>query len=208
MKANLRDIIRYLVYNATYPPTKTSLIKLVYMADYYHTKAYGVQLTDCEYQLRRYGAVCFAIPDTAREIPPEELKKTVILYPNGYGIIYEPGSECKRQFGLTSEQRQILDLVIAKHSGQSLPELKKAHYETEPMQKVRKNGEKLDMTVTKRSQKIGENARIKGLQSRISKMNIRTSGAPEECAEHYKTMMSTLALARKRANTVRIGGDK
>ncbi len=207
MKADLREVIRYLVYNAKYPPTKTSLIKLVYMSDYYHWQAYGEQLTSCEYRLQRYGAVCFAISDTANEIAGKDLKQTIILYPNAYQIMYERMPESNLQFDLTPEQREILDAVIERHSGQSLPVLKKVHYDTEPMQKAKQRGEKLDMTTIKRIPRVKDNSRIRALQNHISKLDRRTAGSPEERAEHYLAVMSSMALARKRANTVVLQGD-
>ena len=201
MKAALREVIQYLVNNAKYPPTKTSLIKLVYMTDYYHWQLYGEQLTDCEYRLQHYGAVCFDIPDTAAEIDGSDLEVKTILYPSAYQIIYEHVEKPVSQINLPPEQREILDVVIARHSGQSLPELKKAHYETEPMQNVKQIGERLNMNFTKRVARTKNNAQFKALQDHISKMKLTTSGSPEDRVAHYKTIMAAMDPARKRANT-------
>lgn len=201
MKAVLREVIQYLVDNAKYPPTKTSLIKLVYLADYYHWELYGEQLTDCKYELQHYGAVCFGIPDTAAEMDGSDLKIKTILYPSAYQIMYEHVEKPVSQITLSSGQREILDVVIARHSGQSLPELKKAHYETEPMQNVKQIGERLNMNFIKRVVRTKDNAQFKALQDHISKMKLMTSGSPEDRVTHYQTIMATMDPARKRANT-------
>lgn len=207
MSADLKEVIRYLVHNAKNPPTKTSLIKLVYMADYYHWRLYGEQLTECEYRLQHYGAVCFDIPDTAREMDGEELTIKQIIYGNGFGWIYEPGPKAGSPFRLSARQKDILDLVVTRHSVQTLPMLKKAHYETEPMQKVEKGG-RLDMTTIKRIPAIGNREGLKALQDRISKMDLKVSGSPEKRAELCEDVMSSLELARKRATTAAISGEK
>lgn len=200
MKSALREVIQYLVNNAKYPPTKTSLIKLVYLTDYYYWQLYGEQLTDCKYQLQHYGAVCFDIPDTASKMDGSTLKIKTILYPSAYQIMYER-TEKPTQTNLTTEQREILDVVIARHSGQSLPILKKAHYETEPMQNVKQKGERLNMNSIKRTAITKNSVQIKALQNRISKMKLSTSGSPEKRFAHYKSIMAAMAPTRKRANT-------
>lgn len=200
MKSALREVIQYLVNNAKYPPTKTSLIKLVYLTDYYYWQLYGEQLTDCKYQLQHYGAVCFDIPDTASKMDGSALKIKTILYPSAYQIMYER-TEKPTQTNLTTEQREILDVVIARHSGQSLPILKKAHYETEPMQNVKQKGERLSMNSIKRTALTKNSVQIKALQNRISKMKLSTSGSPEKRFAHYKSIMAAMAPTRKRANT-------
>lgn len=182
------------------PPTKTSLIKLVYLTDYYYWQLYGEQLTDCKYQLQHYGAVCFDIPDTASKMDGSALKIKTILYPSAYQIMYER-TEKPTQTNLTTEQREILDVVIARHSGQSLPILKKAHYETEPMQNVKQKGERLNMNSIKRTAITKNSVQIKALQSHISKMKLTTSGSPEKRFAHYKSIMAAMAPTRKRANT-------
>lgn len=200
MKSALREVIQYLVNNAKYPPTKTSLIKLVYLTDYYYWQLYGEQLTDCKYQLQHYGAVCFDIPDTASKMDGSALKIKTILYPSAYQIMYER-TEKPPQTNLTTKQREILDVVIARHSGQSLPILKKAHYETEPMQNVKQKGERLNMNSIKRTAITKNSVQIKALQNRISKMKLSTSGSPEKRFAHYKSIMAAMAPTRKRANT-------
>lgn len=207
MKDTLRKAIQYLVSNARYPPMKTSLIKLVYMADYYHWQAYGCQLTDCEYCLGRYGAICFDIPDTAWEMNGKELKITTILYPSAYQIMYERIPEVGLPANLTSEQKEILDTVIERHSWQSLPILKKAHYETEPMKNAKNIGDNLDMSTIKQIPRTKNNSRIKALQHHIAEMNLETAGSPEERSQHYVNLMTGLAQARKRANTARLLGE-
>jgi len=201
MKTALRDVIQYLINNAKYPPTKTSLIKLIYMADYYHWQVYGKQLTNCEYELQSYGAVCFDIPDTAEKMDGSDLKVKTILYPSAYQIMYEQMEKPASQINMSHEQRDILDAVIARHSGQSLPELKKAHYETEPMQNVKQKGERLNMNSIKRIVRTKNSTPIKALQDHIMNMKLTTTGSPENRTAHYKTIMSAMAPARKRANT-------
>ena len=201
MKAALREVIQYLVNNAKYPPTKTSLIKLVYMTDYYHWQVYGEQLTNCEYNLGHYGAVCFNIPDTAAKMDGSDLKIKTILYPSAYQRMYERIEKPVSQINLSPEQIAILDVVIERHSGQSLPELKRAHYETEPMQNVRQKGERLNMKSIKQITRIKDNTQIRVLQDHIINMKLTTSGSPEDRISHYKTIMAAMAPARKRANT-------
>jgi len=201
MKAALREVIQYLVNNAKYPPTKTSLIKLVYLADYYHWQVYGEQLTNCGFELQRYGAVCFDIPDTAAKMDGTGLKVKTILYPSAYQIMYERIDKPVSKINLSPEQREILDVVIARHSGQSLPVLKKAHYETEPMQNVKQRGERLKMNSIKRVARTGNNAQIRALQDHIMNMKLTTAGSPEDRIAHYKTIMAAMSPARKRANT-------
>lgn len=202
MKAALQEVIQYLVNNAKYPPTKTSLIKLVYMADYYHWQVYGKQLTNCEYELQRYGAVCFDIPDTATKMDGSDLKVKTILYPSAYQIMYEHIEKPVSPIKLSPEQREILDVVITRHSGQSLPALKKAHYETEPMQNVKQQGERLNMNTIKQVARIKNNIQIRALQDHIMDMKLTTTGSPEDRTAHYKTIMAAMSPARKRANTV------
>lgn len=202
MKAALRGVIQYLVNDAKYPPTKTSLIKLVYMVDYYHWQLYGEQLTDCEYRLQHYGAVCFDIPDTAAEMDGIDLKVKTILYPSAYQIMYERIEKPVSPVNLSPEQRGILDVVIARHSSQSLPALKKAHYETEPMQNVKQRGERLNMNTIKRVTRTKNNTQIRALQDHIMDMKLTTTGSPEDRTAHYKTIMAAMSPARKRANTV------
>ena len=201
MKAALREVIQYLVNNAKYPPTKTSLIKLIYMADYYHLQMYGEQLTNCEYKLQRYGAVCFDISDTATKMDGSELKVKTILYPSAYQIMYENIEKPFSPTTLSTEQKEILDIVISRHSNQSLPALKKAHYETEPMKNVKQQGERLNMKTIKRVAQTKNNTQIRALQSHIMNLKLTTAGSAEERAVHYKTIVAATAPARKRANT-------
>ncbi len=207
MKAALQDVIKYLVLNAKYPPTKTSLIKLIYLADYYHWQLYGSQLTDCEYKLWRYGVFCPDISDTAERISEKGmLKISRILYPSAYQVMYEPIREATQDINLATEQIEVLESVINKHSGQTLPELKRSHYETEPMQNVSNRGERLNMNCINRKVKIKENSRIKSLQSHIKGMKLSVAKSPKETAEHYKGINASLENVRKRANTAQIRG--
>jgi len=117
--------------------------------------------------------------------------------------MYEP-VEVIQDVNLTPKQLEILDFVINKHSGQTLPQLKKSHYETEPMQSARIKGERLNMNGIKRRVKTKENNRIKSLQSRIKKMKLCETKSPIETAEHYKSINASLEKVRNRANAVKI----
>ena len=209
MKVNLRDVILHLVYNAKYPPTKTSLMKLVYMADYYYWQLYGEQMTDCKYELGNYGVVCYEIPDMAESMAKQKLLKlTLCLFGSGYQLNYQPEPEFITQFELTDDCLQILNKVIANHSGQSLPALKRSHYRTEPMQAVKVKGGKLDMSKIQVKPRIKDHPRMKELQKRISGVDFIIKGSPEERAEHRQEIMTALSTARKRANTARLRVDK
>lgn len=204
MKSALQGVIKYLVSNAKYPPTKTSLLKLTYLADYYYWQLYGSQITNCEYKLWYYGVYCVDIPNTVKKMSEEGIMNMKwILYPSAYSVIYEP-LETTQDVNLTPEQLEILDFVVNKHSGQTLPQLKRSHYETEPMQSVRIKGERLNMNGIKRRVKTKENNRIKSLQSRIKRMKLGETKSPIETAEHYKSINASLEKVRKRANAVQI----
>ncbi len=208
MRVDLRDVILYLVYNAKYPPTKTSLMKLVYLADYYYWQLYGDQMTDCQYKLGNYGVVCYDIPNTAESMDKRELKLTMFLFGSGYQLSYQQGPEPATQFELTDDCLRVLDKVIADHSGQNLPALKHSHYQTEPMQAVKIKGEKLDMSRIQVKTKFKDRPRVKELQNHILGMDFIIKGSPEERAEHRQQIMRALSLARRRANTTRLGVDK
>ena len=208
MRADLQDVILYLIYNAQYPPTKTSLMKLVYMADYYYWQLYGEQMTDCEYEPGNYGVFCHKIPNTAESMDKKELKLTMFLFGSGYQLNYQPGPEPATQPELTDECLQVLRKVIVKHSGQRLPALKRSHYDTEPMQAVRVKGENLDMSKIQVRPKTKDHPRMKELQQHISGVDFTVKGSPEERAEHRQEIMRALSVARKRANTARLGIGK
>ena len=208
MRANLRDVILYLVCNAKYHPTKTSLMKLVYLADYYYWQLYGAQMTDCKYELGNYGVVCYDIPNTAESMGKRELKLAMSLFGSGYQVNYQQGPEPITQFELTDDCLQVLNKVIADHSGQSLPALKHSHYRTEPMQAVKVKGEKLDMSKIQVKPRIKDHPRMKELQKRILGVDFIIKGSPRERAEHRQEIMTALSIARKRANTARLGVDK
>ena len=208
MSADLRDVILYLVYNAKYPPTKTSLMKLVYLADYYYWQLHGEQMTDCKYELGNYGVVCYDIPDTAESMDKQELKLTMFLFGSGYQLSYQQGPEPATQFELTDDCLQVLNKVIADHSGQSLPALKRCHYQTEPMKAVKIKGGKLDMSKIQVKTKLKDYPRMKKLHEHILEMDFVIKGSPEERAEHRQEIMTALSIARKRANTARLRVDK
>ena len=208
MRANLQEVILYLVYNAKYPPTKTSLMKLVYLSDYYYWQLHGEQMTDCKYELGNYGVVCYDIPNTAESRDKRELKLTMFLFGSGYQLSYQQGPQPATQFELTDDCLQVLNKIIADHSGQSLPALKYSHYQTEPMQAVKTKGEKLDMSKIQVKTKLKDYPRMKKLQKHILGMDFIIKGSPEERAEHRKEIMTALSIARKRANTARLGVDK
>ena len=208
MRANLRDVILYLVYNAKYPPTKTSLMKLVYLADYYYWQLHGEQMTDCKYELGNYGVFCSDIPNTAESMDKRELKLAMLLFGSGYQLNYLPGSEPTTQFKLTDDCLQILNKVIADHSGQSLPALKHSHYQTEPMRAVKIKGGKLDMSKIQAKPRIKEHPHMKELQKHILGMDLIIKGSSEERAKHRQEIMTALSIARKRANTARLRVDK
>lgn len=208
MRANLRDVILYLVCNAKYPPTKTSLMKLVYLADYYYWQLYGEQMTDCKYELGNYGVFCSDIPNTAESMDKRELKLTMLLFGSGYQLNYLQGPKPTTQFELTDDCLQVLNKVIVDHSGQSLPALKHSHYRTEPMQAVKIKGEKLDMSRIQVKTKFKDHPRMKKLQKHILGMDFIIKGSPEERAEHRQQIMTALSIARKRANTARLSVNK
>lgn len=208
MRADLRDVILYLVYNGKYPPTKTSLMKLVYLADYYYWQLHGEQMTDCKYELGNYGVVCYDIPNTAQSMDKQELKLTMFLFGSGYQLSYQQGPEPATQFELTDACLQALNKVIANHSGQNLPALKHSHYQTEPMQAAKIKGEKLDMSSTEVKTKFKDYPRVKKLQKHILGMDLVIKGPPEERAEHRQQIMTALSIARKRANTARLRVNK
>lgn len=207
MKANLQDVILYLVYNARYLPTKTSLMKLIYMADYYYWQFHGEQMTDCQYKLDRYGVVCYKIPETAQLMAGKELKLTLFLFGGGYQESYEKGPEPIAKFNISDDCKEILDFVVAIHSGQRLPALKRAHYETEPMQAVSMRGQKVDLSITPRKLRTKDHPRLKALQKLVNEIDFETKGSAEERAEHRAEIMEALSLARKRASTLRLEGS-
>ncbi|MCK4402664.1 MAG: DUF4065 domain-containing protein [Dehalococcoidia bacterium] len=204
MRADLRDVILYLVYNAKYSPTKTSLMKLVYLADYYYWQLHGEQMTDCKYELGNYGVFCSDIPNTAESMDKRELKLTMFLFGSGYQLNYLQGPEPAAQFELTDDCLQALNKVIAKHSGQSLPALKRSHHQTEPLQAVKVKGGKLDMSKIQVKPRIKEHPHMKELQKHILGMDLIIKGSPEERAEQRQQIMTALSIARKRANTARL----
>ncbi len=207
MKARLRDVIPYLVYNGRYPPAKTSLMKLVYMADYYYWQLHGEQMTDCEYKLGRYGAVCYKIPETAQLMDGKELRLTLFLFGSGYQLNYQIGPEPIANFNISNDCKEVLDFVIARHSEQNLLALKRSHYSTEPMQTARIRGEKLRMSTIERKLRTKDHPRLKALQKLVNEIDFETKGSAEERAEHRAEIMEALSPARKRASTLRLEGS-
>ena len=176
------------------------------MVDYYNWQLHGEQLTNCEYHLDNYGAVCFDIPDTAKQLIGKDLEMTVEIFSNGKQLTYKPMDNYNPEFNLTEDQESVLRLVIERHSGQKLPELKKSHYETEPMQKVKNKGDKLDMNAINQVIKIKDNAQIKALQKHIKTIDLSARGSKEDRATHCKSVLAAMDTTRGRANAAILQG--
>jgi len=131
---------------------------------------------------------------------------TVDTFPGGKQVTYKQMENSQFKSNLTGDQESILQLVIERHSGQSLPELKKSHYATEPMENVKNKGEKLDMNTIKRTVKTKDNNRIKKLQKHIKTVDLSESGSKEDRADHSQAIITSMSTARNRANAAILKG--
>jgi hypothetical protein len=112
-------------------------------------------LTGFEYQWDHYGPYDRSIGDGLKELVREErIRHETLDYGNGnWGVQYQTTDDVGLP-GFTAAEKAIVDYVIDKFRLLALGLLKKAAYETEPMQNARMHaahGRPLDMGTVSRS---------------------------------------------------------
>lgn len=140
--------ILYLIRHAKRPLTKTTLMKLVYLADVENYRRVGEQLTRMRWYKDQFGPVDYRVLRHA-----ENLGETnhISILRNGTSESYTFADHGSMY--LESHWREIADYVIAEYSGLTRRKILDIAYATEPMVPPPAENDFLDFT---RIQRYGE----------------------------------------------------
>lgn len=146
MLTDTTAFVLYLIQNATKPPSRTSLLKLVYLADVEHHRRTGRWMHHHWWWVRdKRGPVDYSISKAADRLRAGGLIRVLTKsFRERKRTTYHPASTSRMQIDDIS--REMADFVIEKYGRLSLDDLIGVAYATEPMLANPKIGEFLDMT--------------------------------------------------------------
>lgn len=208
----LKGLITYFVYQFPRSLSRTELVKLIYLTDFYHASVYGHSVTDLTYVRYHYGPYCEAIPEAADELTEDHIINTEVLdnYYGGFTYLHSRNPfEVILDYGLTEEEQRIADFVILKTRFLGLEGIKRLAYDTPPMveliQKERYigyqlNGEVLDLT-TKRPELPKRS--LRRIKQAFKRIDLSHRGSDEEYARVVEAEAKELEPYRRRAEAVK-----
>lgn len=200
--SRLEAIILHLVHHSTRPPTKTSLMKLVYFADYWSVRCYGDRLTDCAWEQDQFGIVDYAIPDAAEDLGREG-KLLVSMSESHTGRPmweYRPsGGSADEGHPLRTQDVVLLDYILARYAGLSAQALGDMTKKTEPWDSCAPKRARVDMGKIPDTCSLRERPELWLRQRDAEELDFSERGTARERATHATAMYESFSDSRRRA---------
>lgn len=122
--------------------TRTKLVKLIYLADYFNYSAYGHQLTDADYRRQQRGPLPVKFDERINEMRGHEVELSEKPMFDGKMIVHTPGTKPRFAPNFTEIEKRVLDNILAWYGhlpGKTVTEIA---YQTKPMiQIIRRENE-------------------------------------------------------------------
>lgn len=204
--SNLQNLVEYFV--ASYPSVgRVTLMKMVYLFDYYHTLAYGAPFTSAQFIRYQYGPFASSVYNAVEMSPIITEIPYVSMYNRlAYSYKIAISHETEALGALPTQQHAIAEVVVDFVRNKTYDELIEYVYATPPMDKIRRVeevdgqeywGEVLDMTARKPIPKFSR-AQIAAAQKRLRQREKR--GSDEEYLADLLAEYHTFSKLRERAN--------
>jgi len=151
----LKELIAYVIKKVTHltgrAPTKTQLMKLLYLIDYTHYERYEQTLSGAQYMRYLYGPYSMDIERALMEMEQTgdvHVEMGISYYEGNVYYRYYPTSGTLRLADalikrLHEERLELVNDVLERYAALSLDKLLDIVYETPPMRRARKLGERL-----------------------------------------------------------------
>lgn len=212
MDNNLKKLLVYFLKNAPVGMSRTSLVKFVYLFEYYYRNKYGKHFTETQFIRYNYGPFDQKVVDTVSELTTEGIVNVV----NGYymdSVTYEytlnTRSEYEAYDELTGQERFVADVLISKLSNLTATEIADFSYSTPPMIEIlelekkydsRLYGRRLNMTKTSPVYRPSKK-RLIAARKRLAQRD-KTRGTKEERALYRLELYHEFQDLRDQVNKV------
>ncbi len=145
--ATTAEIVQYMINELAergVRPLKTALVKFVYLADVEAIREGLPRLTNVEWIFYKYGPYSAELDNAIRQIAGRSIDELSGVSAAGKPYLTYHGPGHAEEFKLSPQQRGIINIVLNRWAGETLPSiLNYAYFETEPMQDA-KWGQPLD----------------------------------------------------------------
>jgi hypothetical protein len=135
--AHTVDLLRYIIGFASErgtPPVKTSLVKLLYLADVEAVRRGRPRLSDVNWIYYKFGPYAFELEQAIRDLLGQDVDELEGVSAAGRSYHKYQAEMLDDSTSLSPEAKAVLNIVLERWAGESLEKLLNyAYFETEPM---------------------------------------------------------------------------
>jgi uncharacterized protein YwgA len=214
---NLKKLLIYLLKN-TSGMSRTSLVKFVYLFEYYYRNKYGKHFTETQFIRYNYGPFDQNIIDTVSELTNEGIVNVVQgHYMDSTTYVYKLNTQSQYYAydELTGKERFVADVLISKLKNLTATEIANFSYSTPPMLEIieleekighRLNRRRLDMTKTGSIYRPTKK-RLIAARKRLAQRD-KTRGSKEERALYRLELYREFQDLRDQVNKVFVAHEE
>jgi hypothetical protein len=201
-KADLEDIVMFLVGQTDGELSITKLMKLVFLADVEHQQLYGESLTGADWVYHLFGPFTSAVYDAAASLEEKDvIVCTIRPALDGIGRRFAPADRRSPVAtpSMNPKAQRALANVLRRYGSLTVQQIKQVAYDTATMRHARR-GERLALSSEPR-RTLG--AQVPGLAAFVGRAPspvVRDVGDPDESAAEDAAILGELDHLRREAN--------